>query len=286
MKIFTDTCAQYSPQQAAMMDVVAVPMQILYDGLSFREYVELSAETLLSKIIVEHVVPTSSQPSPYDIKNAYGLLEENEQGLAITIADGLSGTFNSFSTMRLGYDQPENIMVYNSKTIAGPQRYMVRYARKLADNGATMEDIVNKLDEIRETTYSYLIPQDFQFLKRGGRCNAVTAKLGGLLNLQVAVTITEDGRQLDKFGVARTKKSIINKILDDIEAKVDMAKPQHFYVVHADNELMALQMVSTINSRFPNQIVEVLPLCPTCIVQGGPGCVAIQVIEDKLEALK
>lgn len=286
MKIFTDTCAQYSPQQAAMMDVVAVPMQILYDGLSFREYVELSAETLLSKIIVEHVVPTSSQPSPYDIKNAYGLLEENEQGLAITIADGLSGTFNSFSTMRLGYDQPENIMVYNSKTIAGPQRYMVRYARKLADNGATMEDIVNKLDEIRETTYSYLIPQDFQFLKRGGRCNAVTAKLGGLLNLQVAVTITEDGRQLDKFGVARTKKSIINKILDDIEAKVDMAKPQHFYVVHADNELMALQMVSTINTRFPNQIVEVLPLCPTCIVQGGPGCVAIQVIEDKLEALK
>ena len=285
MKIFTDTCSQYTPEQANRINVVAVPMQILYNGLSFKEYVELSAETLLSKIIVEHIVPTSSQPSPYDIKNAYELLEDDEQGLAITIADGLSGTFNSFSTMRLGHDKPENIMVYNSKTIAGPQRYMVRYARKLADNGLTMEAIIEKLDEIRETTYSYLIPQDFQFLKRGGRCNAVTAKLGGLLNLQVAVTITPDGRHLDKFAITRTVKAITKKILDDIQSKVDTDKPQHFYVVHADNELMALQMVSAINTRFPNHIVEVLPLCPTCIVQGGPGCVAIQVIEDKLEQL-
>ena len=286
MKIFTDTCCQYSPEAASKVDIVAVPMQILYDGLSFKEYVELSPETLLSKIVVDHVVPSSSQPSPYDIKNAYGSLNEGEQGIAITIADGLSGTFNSFSTMRLGYDHPENITVYNSKTIAGPQRYMVRYARKLADLGLTMDAIIEKLDEIRETTWSYLIPQDFQFLKRGGRCNAVTAKLGGLLNLQVAVTITSDGRHLDKFAITRTVKAMTKKILDDIQSKVDINKPQHFYVVHADNELMALQMVSAINTRFPNHIVEVLPLCPTCIVQGGPGCVAIQVIEDKLETLK
>lgn len=286
MKIFTDTCAQYSPEAASKVDIVAIPMQILYDGLAFKEYVELSPETLLSKIVVDHVVPSSSQPSPYDIKNAFGLLEENEQGIAISIADGLSGTYNSFSTMRLSIDHPEHLVVYNSKTIAGPQRYMARYARKLADNGLTMDEIVEKLDEIRETTWSYLIPQDFQFLKRGGRCNAVTAKLGGLLNLQVAVTIDAEGRHLDKFAITRTVKAVTKKILDDIECKIDPTKPQHFYVVHADNELMALQMVSAINTRFPNQLVEVLPLCPTCIVHGGPGCVAIQVIEDKLEAMK
>lgn len=282
IKIMCDTCSQLTPEQAKLQGVDAIPMQIIMDDVAFKEFVELSSETLLNKIIVEHKIPTSSQPTPYDVKTLFEQLKQDEKALVITIADGLSGTYNTVCSMRMTAENPTNIYVYNSQTIAGPQQHMVKVAKRLSSEGKSIEEIVEVLDYLQKTTYSYLIPQDFAYLARGGRCSPMTAKLGGLLNLKVAVTLSSDGRSLEKFATTRTSKAMVSKILEEIDTKIDHSKPQRFYVVHADNELFALEVVDKIKKHFTDlkMEIEVLPLCPTCIVQGGPGCVAVQVIEE------
>ena len=56
---------------------------------------------------------------------------------------------------------------------------------------------------IREKSESFLIPQDFDFLRRGGRLTPMAAALGSVLKLKPIMTLTEDCKRLDKFAVKR-----------------------------------------------------------------------------------
>ncbi len=280
MRIITDTCSQLSPNQAKAIGVDAVAMQIVLNDASYKEFIEMDADQLLEKIIVDHIVPKSSQPTPYDIKAIFESLDANEKALAITICDGLSGTYQTFQSMKMTADEPSNIYVWDSKTIAGPQQYLVRYAKQLASEAKDMDEIIELLEEKTKTSYSYLIPTDFNYLARGGRCSPLTAKLGGLLNLKVCVMLNRETRKLDKFATSRTYKALLKKIIEDLKSRIDLSHAQHFFIAHANNEVGAFEVEDALKIAFPESNIDIIPLCPTCIVQGGPGCIAVQVIEE------
>lgn len=280
MRIITDTCSQLSPSNAKAIGVDAVAMQIVLNDESYKEYIEMDTKGLLEKIIVDHIVPKSSQPTPYDIKAIFESLQPDEKALAITICEGLSGTYSTFQSMKMTADEPSNIYVWDCKTIAGPQQYLVKYAKQLSLENKTMDEIIDLLEEKTATSYSYLIPNDFGYLARGGRCSPLTAKMGGLLNLKVCVMLNTKTRKLDKFATTRTTKAMLKKIVEDMKQRINLDKKQHFFICHADNESYAIEVEEVLKKSFNNCVIDILPLCPTCIVQGGPGCVAIQVIED------
>ena len=63
----------------------------------------------------------------------------------ITLADGLSGTYQSACMAKSMVDHEENITVINSKTLCGPHRYLVDVAVKLAQVGKTNLKLSMKL---------------------------------------------------------------------------------------------------------------------------------------------
>ena len=51
------------------------------------------------------------------------------------------------------------------------------------------------------------------------------------------------------------------------------------YISHADAMHLAQQAREVLKEKFPNAYYDILPLSPAFITQGGPGCVAVQVIK-------
>ena len=51
-----------------------------------------------------------------------------------------------------------------------------------------------------------------------------------------------------------------------------------FYLSHAHNEKLALQIRDKLQEVFGNVEVHIFPLTPAFISQGGPECVAVQAI--------
>ena len=68
----------------------------------------------------------------------------------------------------------ENIHVINSMTLCGPQKYLVEKAVELKEKGFSLDHIMKELHKSIATEKSFLIPQDFGFLKRGGRLTPVS----------------------------------------------------------------------------------------------------------------
>ncbi len=239
-------------------------------GKNFRDYFELSSDTFVE--MIKKSIPTSSQPAIGEVLAAYDRVTE---ALHITMTKGLSATYDS----ALGIIESHNIKhitLFNSKTLAGTQKYLVELAASLIDH-TPVPAIIERMELCLTQCQSFLIPSDFDFLRRGGRLSPVAATLSGLMKIKPIVTQTEGSQKLEKFGVARTMSAAIDQILDKmIENGVDFR--HKIFISHAFNQDSAKMAFDKIKARIQNIEIDVLELSPVMITQGGPGCLAIQYI--------
>ena len=277
MRIMTDSGALYSPAQGKEIGLDVACLQVVVNDKSYIEYVDITSEEFL-KEVRSGGVPTSSQPP---IGTTMGIFEEypDDEFIVISMADGLSGTYASTVSASQSVDNPDRITVINSRTLCGPQRYLVNAALKLKEEGLTRDEIVAKLNELMDTSQSYLIPQDFGFLKRGGRLTPLAANALGFLKMVPCMTQTPDGRRLDPFGIKKTFKGMVKEIIKHYKA-TNVEATWDFSVSHAGEPGQAQLAADMIKEAFPGANVSIYDLSPAFITQGGPSCVALQVIKN------
>lgn len=275
VKIITDSSSLYTQEEAKALGFKSIPLCISIDDWDIRD-LDVDMEQFYNKIKAGHV-PKSSQPPIGDVVDAY---EEyaGEEIINLTMADGLSGTYHSACGAVEMVKNKNEITVINSKTLCGPHRYMVEQITAMAKNGANKEEIIAWLSDKIQQTKSFLMPQDFSFLRRGGRLTAVAATFGGLLKLKPILVATEDGKRLDKFTVKRTLSSAVGSIVKDLE-QYALDEKHIVYISHANVLGDAKKAAEIIKAKFPKVEIQMNQLSAAFVTQGGPGCIAIQYIQ-------
>ncbi|MDD6005246.1 MAG: DegV family protein [Firmicutes bacterium] len=271
VQILSDSSTLYSVSEGKDVGLVVVPLSVQINNKSYREFEDISSKEFL-KIIAEGHIPTSSQPSIGEKEEAYNAV--NGEVIDLTMADGLSGTYQSAMIAKDMSNNPERIHVINTRTLCGPHRYIVNKALKLASEGKGVKEILSGIENSINVGRSFLIPYDFAFLKRGGRLSPLAATLGGLLRIIPILELSEDGKSLLKFGVKKTYKKAVMDIIevmknDGVDDSYDVS------ISHAGNDEWTDITIDLIKKELGIN-VSVYDLSPAFITQGGPGCVAIQ----------
>jgi len=277
VRIVSDTSTLYSTTQAREAGFAVSPLSVTIAGKSYREFDEINSEQFVGIIRQGHM-PTSSQPA---IGEVTALYEEfaGEEVLNICMAMGLSGTYNSAVAAAGMCANADQITVINTRTLCGPHRYMVEQAVKMAKDGAALEEILAWLQKRIDTAKSFLIPADFDYLRRGGRLSPLVSYVGKAAKLTPVMTQTEDGCQLTAAGVRFGFAQGISLVGKDL-GKRGVGAGWRVYISHADAPDKAEYAHDALKELFPEAYFEILPLSPAFITQGGPGCMAVQVVEE------
>lgn len=275
MKIVTDTSTLYSPEERKKLGITVLPLCVTVNKKTYREFVDIDSLQFLK--LIEEGTPSSSQPSAGEFLDIFE--NKTDDILVISMADGLSGTYQSAVGMKNSLDDNDHIHIMNTKTLCGPHRYLVQKAIALKNEKKSLNEIKNELMKSIETIKSFLIPQDFDFLRRGGRLTPLTAKIGNLLKIVPILTQTEDGKRLEKYAIKRTMNGAVNEIVKNFKnAQID--KNYRIYISHANVLEKAQEVKKQLEKHFQDIAIELLELSPAFITQGGPGCIAIQVIKS------
>ena len=273
IRIITDTSTLYSPKEGQELGFDVNALSVAAAGKNYIEFVDMfSAEFV--EIVRAGNVPASSQPPVGGVIENYEKYPEDVI-INICMADGLSGTYQSALGAKAGLANESRIHVVNSATLCGPHRYMVQETLKNVKAGLSLEEVLNKLDYQIKHTRSFLMPQDFDFLRRGGRLTPLAAKALGLLKIQPIMTQTEDGRRLESFGMGRTYMGAVKNLVNEF-AKLEGNENYRVYISHADVKEQAEKTKEAFLKKFPNLQIDILDLSPAFITQGGPSCVAVQ----------
>lgn len=144
VQIITDSSTLMTEAEGKELGIDVIPLCINIMDEEYRD-LQMDMDSFYAKI-AQGGVPRSSQPPIGEFIEAYKR-HQGDKILNITMADGLSGTYHTACGAREMAENKDDIVVYNTKTLCGPHRYMVQKARALAKQGAALEEIVAALDE-------------------------------------------------------------------------------------------------------------------------------------------
>ena len=274
MRIIADTATLLPPGEKTTDGLTIIPVSVAINGHTYRDYSDISSAEFLEQI--QHGgIPTSSQPSFGDLLDV--MEEADEDLLVLTVADGLSGGFQSALSARNLSKHPERIHILDSKSLGGPLRYLAQKAVILKEKGLSICQVKDQLQSCIDSSISYVIPEDFDFLKRSGRLTSFTAKVGSALKLLPILTQTEDRKRICPVGIRRGWKSAVNTVLQQIETR-NIGADHLISICHAGVPQRAQQVLRQVHERFASTEIEMLELSPALIAHGGPGCIVIQSI--------
>lgn len=229
--IVTDSTADIPPQLAADEGITVIPLVTTFpDGVSVHDG-DLSQAEFFERMGRAKELPTTSQPAVGDFSAAYArLLETFPSVVSVHISNRLSGTIEA--AMQAAEAFGDRVSVFDSLNLSTALGWQVIEAARTADRGAGAAEVIAAAERIRSQVKHVVGLDKLDNLARGGRIGAVSAFLGGLLDLKVLLTVDEEG-SFRPLARARGHKAAMRETMEFVKAGMDGATRGRFFVAHA-----------------------------------------------------
>lgn len=276
--IVTDSAAGLSKEYIAEHDIKVLPMSVIIDGKAYRENVDASTEEIYDMLQHSGEGAKTSQPPVGEFIEIYEALDKDDaydSVVAIHASSELTGTYQS--SLSASEDVEKPVHVIDSRMGSYPLGKMVRTVVEARNTDESLLDIVQKVKDMAEQAQLYLMPQIFGQLRKSGRVSTSQSMLASLLNIHLKLMF-EDGKIVVGEKV-RTKKKLINAVMNTLEAHVKEDAVRTLAIVHAGNESLVNDWKERIEARLGNLELIVEPLVPVAGVHTGHGTVGFGFIK-------
>jgi len=273
IKIVTDSTADVPKELLEKYDIRVVPINIHFDTEAYQEGIGIDRPTFFRKFEEYPAIPTSSQPSPGQFAEVYKeLSEQGHSILCVLITSKHSGTYQS-AVLAQSMLPEADIAVFDSLSISIGTGYQVLTAARAAEQGDSMEEIIQTLEGIRSRMYLYLTPATLKYLQKSGRVGKLAGALGALLNLKPVIKV-EDGL-LEAFQNVRTRSKAIDRMVELTAEAVGTTEPVKLGITHALVPDEAEELRQRLEGAFNCDEVIVVDLACSLTVHGGPGIIGL-----------
>ncbi|MEL4024888.1 DegV family protein [Lysinibacillus endophyticus] len=275
--IVTDSTCDLSTEEIMEYDIKVVPLTIQIDDKTYVDGQDLQPDSFLQLMKNSKELPKSSQPAPGKFKELFDELGKNgDQIISIHMTGSMSGTYDSARQAAEMTDS--DVTVIDSRYIAIALAFQLREAIKLRDQGATVEQIVARLNEVRKNTRLFVVVDTLENLIKGGRIGKGKGMIGSLLNIKPIATL-DDG-SYTPVSKARSHKQVVKylfeQFLEDTKGKTVKAVG----ISHADGlKTMGTPLKELIESTgFKG--VEIKFTSPIISTHTGPGAIGFMYFAE------
>ncbi|MDO4538070.1 MAG: DegV family protein [Coriobacteriales bacterium] len=204
--------------------VEVVPMTIAFGDKSYRDGVDLSHQRFYEMLIESNALPVTSQVTVYEWGKAFSsACEQGDEVVCVTLSSKLSGTYQS--ALLAAEECVGKVHVVDSLNAAVGERVLVELALRRANEGKSAQEIVAELERRRSDVKLIALLDTLEYLKRGGRIDALSAGVGSLLHVKPVVTVRNG--EVVLLGKARGSKNGRNLLNEHVEAAggIDISLP-------------------------------------------------------------
>lgn len=248
--VVTDSTAYITPEERARYNIRMIPLSVNLDDGSYEEEVEITASQFYDKVRVAKEFPKTTQPPIGKFVELFEqLAKDYDEVISIHLSSGISGTYQG--AVQAG-QMVEGIKVhaFDSEISCSPQGYYVLKAAEMAHQGATADQILSTLEEMRRMMHAYFVVDDLSHLQRGGRLSAAAALVGGLL--QIKPVLHFENKVIVPFEKIRTKKKALRRV-EELLAKDASEKDELIAtIIHANCESEGRNWMNELAAKYPN----------------------------------
>ncbi|PFM07006.1 fatty acid-binding protein DegV [Bacillus cereus] len=284
VKIITDSAADLPVELLQAYDIDLIPLRV-YDEAEteYLDGVTLESVTLLQKMR-EGAVYRTSLPSLETFQEKFvSYAKEGNPCIYLAFSSELSGTYQSSVVIKEEVketyaDLDLDLEIIDTKCASLGQGLVVLEAAKMAKDGASKEDILNRVAFLMNHMEHIFTVADLQYLVRGGRLSKVAGFIGGLLNIKPILNV-EEGK-LVPLEKVRGKKKVLSRIVDIMEERGKDLKGQTIGITHGDDLETAEALKLLITERFGCEVFIVNTIGAAIGAHTGPGVITLFFLNE------
>ena len=249
IKIVTDSSITIEPEVVEEYGITIVPLSVMVDGVLYSDS-ELGEGDFLRLMQSSKNLPKTSQPPVGVFAEVYEkLAADGAHIVSIHMSQALSGTVEA---ARQGATlSGAEVTVIDSGFTDQAMKFQVVEAAKLAKEGADLDTILARIEEVKEKTELYIGVSTLENLVKGGRIGRVTGLLSSLLNIRVVMEMKD--HQLEPIVKGRGNKTF-KKWLDELVEKLSHSKVAEIGISYAGTPEWANEMKAQLQSLVENAI--------------------------------
>ncbi|MFD1392001.1 DegV family protein [Lacticaseibacillus jixianensis] len=286
--VVTDSTAYLSDQQIAANHIKIVPIPVILDGTVYDEGKDITTAEYYAKLRTAKTFPSTSQPPLGEVLKLYENLAN--EGYDTIISIHLASTISGFvETLRAAVAdfKPAHVIVYDSQITVILMGELVLTAAQMAAAGATPDEIMATLDQLRATMGEYFIVNDLQNLVRGGRLSNAAGFIGGMLKIKPLLTFDDDSHKIVAFEKVRSLKKAYSRVEELFAAelaKVDY--PVKAWVIHANDPEAAAAWQADLEAKFLQVAFAQSYFGPVIGTHLGEKAIAVAWIQNRARSAK
>ena len=215
LRVATDSASDYSQEEAKALGIDVIPLGITVDGELYLDGIDMSKDLFYDLLINKKKFPKTSQPTQQQFIELFeDAKNKNQTLLYISLASGLSGTYQGalMAKETVGYD---NIYVVDGGTLVAGQQILVELALKLDKEGKSIDEIIERINNVKKRIVILACMNTLEYVKRGGRGGKIFSFLGNLINIKPIITFNEKGGAdilAKPFGQTRGRVALIKEM--------------------------------------------------------------------------
>jgi len=283
IRIVTDSTS-YIPQSIINeYDISVVSLNVAFKDESFRE-VDIDNNTFYKKMDGQGI-PTSSQPSVQELYDAYEkIVIEKHDVVGVFLSSDMSGTYSTANMVKdmINEKYPEaNIEIIDSRSNCMQLGYAVISAAKAAKEGKTIEEVVLAAEKNIKSSRFLFVPENLEYLKKGGRIGTAGALIGKILSINPILTVAEGKTTV--FDKVRTKKRAIQSMIATFEEDIKNFGLGDIIVHHINCEEEARQIAALLKEKIGLNVL-IGSIGPVIGLHVGPGAIGIAYYTNEVLA--
>jgi len=277
--IVTDSTADLTEEEVKQFEISIVPMNISIDDENYIDGVTITKDEFKQKMIASAELPKTAQPSIGRFVEVYDELGKNgDSVISIQMMRSISGTVDA---ARQAADITEtNVTVVDSDFTSRSMGMIVKEAAKAAQEGKTVEEILEIVEDAKKRTTLYLTVVNLDNLIKGGRISQVMGMFSNLLNIKLFLQVINGKIEIIQKG--RGLKSLQKKY-DEIfeQMKATPNGIQEIGIMHAGLSAFNEGNIARVRDLFPDVPLTIVTTSPIIMSHTGVDAMAITYLENK-----
>jgi DegV family protein with EDD domain len=276
IRVVTDSTADVPEVLVRELDIVVVPVHVIFGTQSYDDGVNLSREEFYVRLSTADPLPTTSAPSAGEFEAAYRRLQEDgaEQIVSVHLAAALSAVQNAVRAASSAIPDL-SVTIVDSEQVTMGLGWQVVEAARAARAGQSVDQIVEAVARVRERVRLFAALDTLEFVRRSGRVSWAAATIGQLLRIKPLVEVR--GGEVLSIDRARTRAHSITRLKQLV---AEHGTPRALAVLHTRAREAASKLADEFRAQYPSlnepiHIVEATTAIGTHVGPNGLGVACV-----------
>ncbi len=273
--IITDSTCDIPDSLLQQHGISVVPTMVLWGDRQYRDRLDLQPEEFYRRLATETVRPTSSTPSQAEFQEAYraAVARGAEALVVLTVSSAMSGVHQLAVNSAQAVEVP--VTVIDSKGPTMSLGWQVLAAARARDAGATVQEIVRRVEQVRSRLMQLVYMESLEYLERGGRIGQAVKWLGVALHVKPVVSINHQSGQVEPLALARTRRSGVEMMFSKFAGFLRGQPNAHVAVLHGNAPDEAAALADRIKAELNPVELQINITGPVLGIHTGPRALAL-----------